>query len=323
MATADQLKALIKTHSEGDDARFYAVAMQVAAQAARQGHANLAQELKSTIDHAKERPPSTHGRPTLVAITKEMSDALAVGHPQLRLSDMVLQDETRVRIERVLHENRQKAKLKSYNLTPRRKILLIGPPGSGKTMTAGALAGELHLPLFTVRLEGLITKYLGETAARLRLVFETMCRTPGIYFFDEFDSIGGQRASSHDVGEARRILASFLQLLEEDDSEGLIVAATNHVSLLDTALFRRFDDVIEYSSPDVKVIEKLIKNRLANFPATHLCWPEILQTATGLSCAEITAACEDAAKTMVLSNLLELKTEQLMQALSDRKAARR
>ena len=117
-------------------------------------------------------------------------------------------------------------------------------------MSASALAGELHLPLFTIVLDGLITKFMGETAAKLRLIFEAISQTRGVYLFDEFDALGSERASGNDVGEIRRVLNSFLQFLEQDQSDSLIVAATNHPKLLDRALFRRFDDVIEFALPD-------------------------------------------------------------------------
>ena len=134
------------------------------------------------------------------------------------------------RLERVLFEQRQQEHLRGHGLQPRRKLLLIGPPGTGKTMTASALAGELKLPLLTVVLDGLITKFMGETAAKLRLVFEAMTATRGVYFFDEFDAIGARRVERQDVGEIRRVLNSFLQFLEQDESQGLIIAATNHPS---------------------------------------------------------------------------------------------
>jgi SpoVK/Ycf46/Vps4 family AAA+-type ATPase len=114
---------------------------------------------------------------------------------------MVLPTDLEARLKRVIIEQRQKHKLRSHGLTPRRKLLLVGPPGSGKTMTAAALAGELHTPLFTVQLDGLITKYMGETASKLRLVFSAMGETKGVYFFDEFDAIGAKRAERNDVGE--------------------------------------------------------------------------------------------------------------------------
>ena len=117
-------------------------------------------------------------------------------------------------------------------------------------MTASVLAGELGLPLFQVRLDGLITKYLGETAAKLRQIFDATSRTRGVYFFDEFDAIGSQRGIPNDVGEIRRVLNSFLQMIEQDRSLSLVVAATNHPGILDSALFRRFDDMLHYELPD-------------------------------------------------------------------------
>ena len=171
-----------------------------------------------------------------------------------------------------MSEQRQQQNLRDHGLQPRRKLLLVGPPGSGKTMTAAVLAGELHLPLFTIVLDGLITKFMGETAAKLRLVFDAMQATRGVYFFDEFDAIGARRGERQDVGEIRRVLNSFLQFLEQDESHGLIVAATNHPELLDKALFRRFDDVIEYSVPDAVLAEALLRARLDRFDTRGLAW---------------------------------------------------
>ena len=154
---------------------------------------------------------------------------------------MVLAEPARKSLERVIVEYRQQAKLRSHGLSARRKLLLVGRPGCGKTMTASALAGELNLPLLSVRLDGLITQYLGESAAKLRQVFDSMTVKCGVYLFDEFDAIGSDRARPNEVGEIRRVLNSFLQFVEADDSDSLILAATNQVEVLDPALFRRFD----------------------------------------------------------------------------------
>ncbi len=157
---------------------------------------------------------------------------------------------TKRKLDRVIREHKAIQVIRSSGLAPRRKLLLSGKPGTGKTLTASALAGELGLPLFVVRLDGLITKFMGETAAKLRLVFETLTQTRGVYLFDEFDSIGSARGLTNDVGEIRRVVNSFLQMVEQDHSDSLVIAATNHVGILDHALFRRFDDVIEYELPD-------------------------------------------------------------------------
>jgi len=132
-------------------------------------------------------------------------------------------------------------------------------------MTAAALAGELRMPLFTVVFDSLISKYMGETASKLRIVFDAMIGTRGVYFFDEFDAIGSRCGERNDVGEIRRVLNSFLQLLERDDSDSLVIAATNHPELLDSALFRRFDDVVRYALPDDTIAVRILKNRLGAF----------------------------------------------------------
>lgn len=143
--------------------------------------------------------------------------------------------------------------------------MLIGPPETGKTLTASVLASELGLPLFIVKLESLMTKYMGETAGKLRLIFDAIQQTRGVYLFDEFDSIGSQRGNTNDVGEIRRVLNSFLQMIEQDTSDSLLIAATNHSELLDHALFRRFDDLIEYDLPEKKEIIAALKSKLAVF----------------------------------------------------------
>jgi SpoVK/Ycf46/Vps4 family AAA+-type ATPase len=143
--------------------------------------------------------------------------------------------------------------------------LLVGPPGTGKTFTASVLAGELDFPLFQVRLDAMITKFMGETSAKLRVVFDALADVRGVYCFDEFDALGSQRATPNDVGEARRILNSFLQLIEQDQSNSLIVCATNHEAVLDHALFRRFDDVVRYRLPGRDEVLKLFRDRLAGY----------------------------------------------------------
>ena len=124
-------------------------------------------------------------------------------------------------------------------------------------MTASALAGDMNVPLFLIRLDGLITKYMGETAAKLRLVFDALSETRGVYLFDEVDALGGVASPSNDVGEIRRVLNSFLQFLEQDDSDSLLIGATNHPQMLDRAMFRRFDAVIEYPLPTSSVVKQL------------------------------------------------------------------
>lgn len=324
MATANQLRALLRSYGEKDDEQFYAVALQLAAHEARLGHGKLARELRKLIDEAKVRRPAARRVPGPVPLALprgELAGLLSVTYPDVRLQEMVLATNVQRKLRRVLREQRQQSKLLSHGLPPRSKLLLVGPPGSGKTMTARALAGELKLPLFTTLLDGLITKFMGETSSKLRLVFDAIRETRGVYLFDEFDAIGGQRGLTNDVGEIRRVLNSFLHFLEEADPTSLIVAATNHPDLLDPALFRRFDDVIEYALPDPGLAREAFQNRLHTLAAKDVDWSAVVEAANGLSYAEIIKACEDAAKEAILANAAAVNTCSLIQAINDRKAA--
>ncbi|MFH0297874.1 ATP-binding protein [Bradyrhizobium sp. 31Argb] len=324
MTTARHIITLLKSHIAGDEDRFLATAMQLAAHEARQGHGKLAQELKELVDTAKAKEPTMgrEARPVpLVQPKGELAGLLNARYPDLRIGDMILPDPIRAPLKRVLSEQRQQQSLREHGLHPRRKLLLIGPPGTGKTMTASVLASELHLPLFTIVLDGLITKFMGETAAKLRLVFDAMQATRGVYFFDEFDAIGARRGERQDVGEIRRVLNSFLQFLEQDESLGLIIAATNHPELLDKALFRRFDDVIEYSVPDSAMAQALLRARLDRFDTRGLAWGDVVERAQKLSQAEIVRAADDAAKNILLRGGKRITSEALIEALMERRRA--
>jgi AAA+ superfamily predicted ATPase len=315
MARADHIKALLQSHSQGDDQRFYSVAMQVAALEARQGHGKLAQELRDLIDQAKKRKNTRQTSPIPIGRPRgELSDLLTVTYPKLRLSDMVLEDTLAQQIKKVIREQRHGAQLLSHGLSPARKLLLIGPPGNGKTMSASVLAAELGYPLFQIRLDGLLTKYMGETAAKLRQIFDAAIQTRGVYFFDEFDAIGSNRGMINDVGEIRRILNSFLIMIEQDDSHSLIIAATNHPGILDHALFRRFDDVLQYDLPDPSLTAALLKAKLSHLTA-DMSWPRLAELANGLSYAEITRAVQEALKYMLInkeSNVTEKTVEKML-----------
>ncbi len=322
MGTARDMIALLRSHARGDDGEFYARAMQVAAREARLGHQRVASELKAAIDEAKAQRPGGGGL-LVMQPRPELAGLVSVSTPDLRLSAMVLAKETRERLQRIVLEQRQARRLREKGLRPRGRLLLLGPPGTGKTMTAGALAGELHLPLLTVLLEGVITKFMGESASKLRVIFDAMAHTSGVYLFDEFDAIGARRDQRNDVGEVRRILNSFLQMMDSAESPGLIIAATNHPDLLDSALFRRFDDVIEYLLPSRPEAGEVIRNRLAGFPTGPLDFGTAAEAADGLSQADIARACDEAAKLAVLGGAETIRESDLLAAIEERRRAYR
>ena len=313
MATAEQIKALINSHYDDKDERFYSVALQVAAHEARQGHIVLANEIKTLLDKKKKKNDAVY-----ISISPELVGVVIVQESKTLLSSMVISNELRDRIKRIIQEYRQRDRIKSFGLSHRRKILLIGPPGTGKTMTANVLAKELSLPLYTIQVDQLVTKFLGETSAKLRLIFDLIQQEPGVYFFDEFDAIGTKRSMDNDVGEMRRVLNAFLQFIEHDNSDSLIIAATNNPNLLDHALFRRFDDILNYCLPTINERKMLIQNILGTFLSKDFNWDKVLFECEGKSQAEIDNSCKDAIKEAILSDKEKVNESTLLKYIKER-----
>jgi SpoVK/Ycf46/Vps4 family AAA+-type ATPase len=328
MATARQIVALLSSHNQGDEEQFLSIALQVAADEARRGRREVADELKKLVDAARQRKPDDDAKPktarsnVAIPISRprgELQNLLLASYPKTRLEDVVVRVDMRERLEDFVNQQRQRDRLRAFGKLPSSRLLLVGPPGSGKTLSASALAGELHLPLFTIRLDTVITRFMGETAAKLRLIFDQISSSRGIYLFDEFDAIGGRRTADNDVGEMRRVLNSFLQFLEETNStDSPIIAATNHPELLDRALFRRFDDIFEYLLPDPNSIQKILSTRLQYFGSSHIDWAKIVGSAEGLSQADLVRAADDVIKAAILSQTENVSTNDLVAGLRKR-----
>lgn len=321
VATNDQLKALLKSHADGDDSQFYTVAMQVAAMAARDGQEAFAGDLRDLVENLRRRGGSVK-KPGIVPVARprgELAILLAASYPENLLSDLTLSATLSESIQRVLTEQRQRDLLARHGLPPARRLLFLGPPGTGKTTVAKALASELHIPLFSVRLETVITKFMGETASKLRLIFDAIGEHRGVYLFDEVDALAGDRSAGNDVAETRRILNSFLTFLEEDTSDSLLVAATNNPQLLDDAVFRRFDSIFRFPLPTPTELEEVMRIRLSNFDLSDVDWPYTVSLSMGLSQGEAVVASENAAKQAVLTGSRTIGGAELVSAIRDRK----
>ncbi|MCC5838830.1 MAG: ATP-binding protein [Opitutales bacterium] len=322
MPTANQIKSLLRSHSTGDDEQFYAVALQVAAAEARRGHQKLATEIRDLVRDTRKRIDSSEAVGNVVALarpTGEAADILEGVPTHLKTTDLVLEPSLRERIDRILREQKNLSRIKENNLRPRQRLLFTGPPGCGKTITASALANELGLPLFVVRLDSLLSRFLGESLTKLRLVFEAAETTRAVYLFDEFDSIGFTRNAPNDVGEMRRVLNAFLVFIERLRSNSMIIAATNYGERLDKALFRRFDDLVEFGLPASEQVRETIKRLLHNVGTERLSWRRVEQAAEGLSYAEITRACEEAIKDVLIHDLPKITNQALIKALAERR----
>jgi len=316
MAKAEYIISLIKSHYNNEPERFTTLALQIAAHEAKLGHPVVADEIKKIIDKAKTDIPK------IKTFNTELQGLMVEHVPAVNLSDIIASPNITEKIERIILEFVQRDKLRKHDLENRRKILLSGPPGTGKTLTASIIANELNLPLYTVLMDKMVTKFMGETSAKLRQIFDVIKQRQGVYLFDEFDAIGGERSRDNDVGEIRRVLNSFLQFIERDDSDSLIIAITNNKALLDQALFRRFDDVILYNLPTKEEKLELLKNRLARFSKTKgVNFEQLLSNINGLSHAEISLACMDAIKETVLNEKKAMNNDLILKAIKDRNNA--
>lgn len=295
MLKTEQIVSLIRSHVNNDDEMFRRVALQISAAEAKAGHTVAAASIHEAIS---SKP--TKAIVKLSPANNDLGDLFMVCDKHYLLKDLIVSVEIREKVDRVIKEYIEQDRLHKFNLENRRKILLYGASGTGKTMTAEILASELNLPFVIVRTDKVVTKFMGETGLKLGRVFDVISDTPAVYLFDEFDAIGTQRGMDNEVGEQRRILNTFLQLLEHDHSESIIVAATNNFSALDKALFRRFDDTIEYKLPELSEITEIVKRELCRVKDLQL--DTFANYCLGMSHAEIKMACADARKESLLYN---------------------
>lgn len=300
--------------------------MQLAATEGNAGHTRVAEELRALIAQLPERRGgASFAPPELAAVDiaqprGELGGLLTGGFRQERLRDVVLGGETKRLIARLLQENNSRAALESWGTSARRKLLFYGPPGCGKTLTASVIAGELGLPLMMIRFDGLFSRFLGATANHLKVIFDEMPRRPAVYLFDEVDAMAKSRGDAQEVGEVRRVVTSFLQLLDADRSGSIIIAATNFESLLDRALFRRFDALVPFEMPDVEQLERLLRLRLNAFVLPPRYLRQLAGAAVGMSFADAARACEDAIRTMILDDRHELTEADLGTAFDHARA---
>jgi SpoVK/Ycf46/Vps4 family AAA+-type ATPase len=243
-----------------------------------------------------------------------------VHHPQRLRSDIVLTPEVQSRIERVVEEFRAQANLARHGLSPKSRLLFVGPPGCGKTLCAEILAGELGLDLLHARFDGIVSSYLGETASNLRRVFGYASQQRAILFFDEFDALGKRRDDPQEVGELKRVVSSFLQILDAHPRDHMVIAATNHEGMLDDALWRRFDEILHFGRPSADQIVALMDLRLQSVRKRGIDLASFASKMAGFSYADAERVCLEATKAMILRGLKEMASELLDHELAAQRA---
>jgi hypothetical protein len=300
MATSEQVKFLIRSYCGKNHDDFVRAVHQIRAHAQTKNQINLVRDYDTLL----VKLAHMGGEPRLtIVLPKGMTEGefseLFLCIDTSRAPDPILSPSVDASLCGWVSEQDRSELLKSVGLDPTRKVLFSGPPGTGKTLSASYVAKRLGLPLFLVRLEGLISQFLGVTASRLNKVFEAISLNRAVYFFDEIDALGADRGNLKDVGEMHCALNSFLQFLDRDCSDSLIVGATNYETLLDRALFRRFDSLISFPLPTLQESERLFAS-LPLVPSSALplaCVPVELQ----LSHSDILSTLKAVARRKLLS----------------------
>ena len=319
MASAEYIKALLQSHAEGDNDRFYSIAMQMAAHEARLGHGKLARELRDLIDAAKANrgmlpPPSPN------TTRGTISGVLNWNFPKARLGDLIHGGPLAEQIRRVIREHRQASRILEHGLTPRRKLLFVGPHGTGKSFSASVLAGELGLPLLEVQFDGLYARFKDEGSDQLERVFNTATRTRGVYFFVHEDIVGSYQVPSDEVDERDLIVSSLLTMVDRDNSHSIFIVSTSRPETLDVGSVGFFDDVLEYGFPDKVQIARFLETRLRHIAVAETNWTALARLAIGFSFSEVSDAANDALKNAVISGLSVLRDSDINAVLSERKA---
>ncbi len=306
---ADLTKRLFKAIATGSEKDLDRLCLKIIEEENSKGHGALASQLETILKAKRQSPPPS--APKLddervmqtLPTSRRYQDPLLVRMERATLRHfMVLPAQVEERFARIEQEYAARDRLAKFGLRHKKKILLYGHPGCGKTLGAERLAWTTGLPLIKVRFDALISSYLGESGVNLRAVFESAKSRPCLLFLDECDFIAKSRNTQNDVGEIPRLVNTLLQLLDEYDAPGLLVAATNLDQQLDKALFRRFDDVFEVLPPGPQEIERLLKTTLSSITTSpRISWDQTVKKLVGLSAAEIVKAAQDAAKTTVLN----------------------
>lgn len=323
MARSDLVKALMRSHQQGDDRAFHSAAEAIIEDERRKRHDLLADDLAAILeDPAARRRPLQVSSLTPLPKTRDEHPLLSIVQPSVSFQDLVLPPPSSEVLGSIVDEFRLRSQLRAHGVQPRSTLLFVGPPGTGKSMSALAIAGELGLPVARIQLAVVVSSYLGETARNLEQIFRFLETGSWVLLFDEFDLLGRERADRSDHGELRRVVAAMLQIIDEHHADSLFVATSNHPALLDTAVWRRFDDVVGFDLPDETTRATLIRLKLRG--VRH----QIDVTATasamdGYSPAETESACLNAIRLMVRRNEQTVTAEHMAYGMEREEARRR
>jgi len=328
------LKRLFRAIASSDTEAIDKLTHLVIEEERSKGHTLLADQLENITKKSHQEKSTSNGKRTPsipesrealseLPTSKRFNLPLVTVIPREKLRHhMVLPEIVEKRFQRIEREYAARDRLAHYGLRYRQKILLYGTPGCGKTLGAERLAWNTGLPLLKVRFDAMVSSFLGETAGNLRLVFEDASKNPCLLFLDECDSIAKSREDYQEVGEIKRVVNTFLQILDEyEPSSGLLVAATNLNKSLDTALWRRFDDLIEVPKPGDAELEFILKDTLSAIEVGLINWSALIEQMRGFSAAQAVRVAQDAAKRAILEREELVIQEHLEEAIKEIKVS--
>ena len=318
MATGKLLRQLIKTGIEGDTDAFRETSQRVIEEERQKQHHLLANDLERILYGTTPASGRSASSAHLTAPTDRERNLplLSIREPLRRMDDVVLSDETHSALEELLQEHHHTERLASYGLRAADRLLFYGPPGCGKTLTSEVIASELGMPLAIVRIDAVVSSYLGETASNLRKVFEFAATHSVVLLFDEFDALAKERADESEHGELRRVVNAVVQMMDEYAGKSVLIAATNHESILDSAIWRRFEEILHFEQPNLEQLRRLLTLKLRGVRREFE--PDDAKVANlfkGMSHADVERVLRRAIKAMILAGQEFLSIRFLKEAL--------
>ncbi|RJG52900.1 ATP-binding protein [Sphingobium terrigena] len=320
MARGELMKKLLASY--GREEEFRAVAEQIIGEEEKKNNRVLARSLRRSLDAGPARSSRPKALAPLIPFPEAAGDFVELVEPTHNKQDIILSPENIRIFLGLLRESRAADTIRRRGLAVRSKLLFCGPPGCGKTLCAEIFASELGLPLYIVKLDRLISSYLGETATNVRKIFEFARKQPSVLFFDEFDALARARDEDGEHNELRRVVNSLLMFIDRIQPKGFVVAATNLDQSLDPAIWRRFDEVIWFDRPDTRMIARFLKMRFKNVavsfePEAHLAELE------GYSYAELERLCLQAIKASIIDKRKIVRERDFLDAIADERRRRR
>ena len=321
MASGKLLRQLIRSGMQGDIEKFRMASEAVIKEERDKNHHLLARDLENLLHIERKIIKDNIGRQQyLPNLPTNKDNGLLLLEERLVMKeekDIVLSENTKSSINGIVREHERADILNSYGMEPVNKLLFYGPPGCGKTLAAEVIAHALSMPLVLVRLDSIISSFLGETSANLRKVFDYISSYPVVVVFDEFDALSKDRGDSADHGELKRSVNAVLQMMDSYKGDSIIIATTNYETILDKAIWRRFDEIVRFEMPNLEQIKRLLKLKLSGIPYDfNINHSQITSLFKGMSHADIERILKRAIKEMILSDSNSMQKRHLNVALA-------